>query len=81
MTDAADKLLKDVLALSDRERAEIAARLVESLEADEAEDPDEVEAAWAAELERRCDALDAGTTGTTPWPEVRRGIESELRRK
>jgi putative addiction module component (TIGR02574 family) len=81
VTDAADRLLKDALGLSDRERAEIAARLLESLDADDAEDPDEVEATWAAEIERRCDALDAGTTKTTPWDDVRRELEAKYRRR
>jgi putative addiction module component (TIGR02574 family) len=81
MTDAADRLLKDALVLSDRERAEIAARLLESLDAGEAEDPDEVEKAWAAEIERRCDALDAGTTKTIPWDDVRRELEEKYRRR
>jgi putative addiction module component (TIGR02574 family) len=41
----------------------------------------EVEAAWAAEIERRCAALDAGTTGTTDWEDVRRQIRAEILRK
>ena len=80
MTTTARRLLQDVLALSEQERAEIAARLIESLEAG-ASDPAGVEEAWAAEIERRCAALDAGTTGTTAWGDVRRQIEAEILRR
>jgi putative addiction module component (TIGR02574 family) len=41
----------------------------------------EIEAAWAAEIERRCAALDAGTTGTTGWDELRRQIRAEILHK
>jgi hypothetical protein len=44
-------------------------------------DAAEVEAAWAAEIERRCAALDAGTTGTTDWKDLRRQIKVEILRK
>jgi putative addiction module component (TIGR02574 family) len=45
------------------------------------DDATEVEDAWAAEIERRCDALDAGTTGTIPWEDVQRELEAKFRRK
>ena len=73
--------MQDALTLSEQERAEIAARLIESLEVGPDDDPGEVEAAWAAEIERRCAALDAGKTGTTDWTDVRRQIKAEILRK
>ena len=81
MTALATRVLQDALALSEQERAEIAARLIESLDAGSAEEAAEVEAAWAAEIERRCDALDAGTTGTSSWDELRRQIKTKILRK
>jgi len=69
------------LGLSEQERAEIAVRLIESLDVASDAEAAEVEAAWAAEIERRCAALDAGTTGTTAWEEVRRQIKAEILRK
>jgi putative addiction module component (TIGR02574 family) len=71
-------VLQDALTLSEEERAEIAARLIESIEVGPEDDRVEVEAAWAAEIERRCAALDAGITGTTDWADVRRQIEAEI---
>lgn len=61
-----------------RERAEIAARLIESL--DDAADQG-VDEAWAAEIERRCAALDAGDAVTSDWAEVRRRIEMQILRR
>ena len=69
------------MGLSEQERAEIAVRLIESLDVVSDAEAAEVEAAWAAEIERRCAALDAGTTGTTAWEEVRRQIKAEILRK
>jgi putative addiction module component (TIGR02574 family) len=81
MTAMADRLLQEALSLSERERAEVAARLIESLDAVGEDKTAEVEAAWAAEIERRCAALDTGTTGTTAWEDVRRQIKAEILRR
>jgi len=75
MTNVAERLLTEALNLPETERAELAARLIESLEAQR---DDEVDAAWAAEIERRCAALDSGEAVTSDWSEVRRKIESEI---
>lgn len=80
MATAADRILHDALRLPELERAEIAARLIESLDARDS-DAAGVEEAWAAEIERRCAALDAGTTGTTAWDDVRRQIETDILRR
>jgi putative addiction module component (TIGR02574 family) len=81
MTAIADRVLQDALRLSEEERAGIAARLIESLDVGPEGETAEVEAAWAAEIERRCAALDAGTTSTTSWDELRRQIKAEILRK
>ena len=81
MTATGNRVLQDAFALSQQERAEIAARLIESLDVAPQGEAAEVEAAWAAEIERRCAALDAGTTGTTAWEDVRRQIKAEILRK
>ena len=49
----AEAVLQEALTLSVEDRANVAAELLASLEA--AEDLDEVERAWAAEIERRID--------------------------
>ncbi len=73
--DDADKYLAVVLDLPHEKRAEFAARLLESL--DEVEDED-VDQAWAAEIERRCAALDSGEAVTSDWNEFRARIEREI---
>ena len=72
--------MQDALGLPEQERAEIAARLIESLDARDS-DAAGVEEAWAVEIERRCAALDTGTTGTTAWDDVRRQIETDILRR
>ncbi len=78
MTAAANRVLQVALTLSEQERAEIAARLIESLGAGREMEAAEVEAAWAAEIERRCAALDTGTTNVTSWDDLRRQVKAEI---
>jgi putative addiction module component (TIGR02574 family) len=75
MTNATQRLLDEALDLPDSERAELAARLIESLDAAE---QDDVDAAWAAEIERRCTALDSGEAVASDWSEARARIEREI---
>lgn len=75
MTKATQAVLADALRLEPKARAELAAELLASL--DGPADPD-VEAAWAAEIERRVEALEAGTLKLEPWEEVKRRIEKEI---
>jgi len=75
MIDTATTLLEQVLSLAEHDHAEIAARLFESL--DEA-DHEEVDEAWAREIERRCAALDSGETMTSDWNEFRARIERDV---
>jgi putative addiction module component (TIGR02574 family) len=75
MTSTTKRLLDEALDLPDGERAELAARLIESLDAPV---DDDVDAAWAAEIERRCAALDSGDAVTSDWSDVRDRIEREI---
>jgi len=73
--DDAKKVLTVALELPEHERAEIAAKLLESLDAAGDDDVDE---AWAREIERRCAALDSGEAVTSDWSEFRARIEREV---
>lgn len=75
MTRNAERVLEEALQLSESERAEVAAKLISSLERDADDDVDE---AWTREIERRCAELDAGTAVTSDWDEVRRRIEANV---
>ena len=68
-------LLIAALELPERERAEIAAKLLESLDPDDANGVDE---AWAVEIERRCAALDSGEAVTSDWNDFRARIERDV---
>jgi len=68
-------LLEQALDLPEHDRAEIATRLLESLDPRTQSD---VDAAWSAEIERRCAAVDAGELATSDWNEVRARIEREV---
>jgi putative addiction module component (TIGR02574 family) len=81
MSPRTQELLREVLALPVKERADVAAQLLASLDDAEAIDPAEVEAAWAEEIERRARRVMAGETSGIPWEDVRRHAESELRRQ
>ena len=66
---------KEASELSEKDRADLAGLLIESLEG--APDPD-VEAAWALEIERRVAELDAGTVKSIPWERVRQRLLDRL---
>src|SRR2546425_11617086 len=70
MTKAVEAVLADALRLDLDARAELAAELLASL--DGPSDPD-AEAAWAAEIERRVAAIEAGGGRVEPWGDVKRG--------
>jgi putative addiction module component (TIGR02574 family) len=81
MTSRAQELLREALTLPVAERADVAAELLASLDDAETEDPAEVEAAWAAEIERRARKVMSGASAGVPWEDVRRRAEAELRKR
>ncbi|MBK9167652.1 MAG: addiction module protein [Bryobacterales bacterium] len=80
MTSRAEQLLREALALPVEERADVAAELLASLDPG-SEDPGEVEAAWAAEIERRASRVLAGGQPGSAWQDVRKRAESDLRER
>ncbi len=81
MTSRAQELLREALTLPIAERADVAAELLASLDDAEAENPADVEAAWADEIERRARRVIDGQSAGIPWEDVRRRAEDELRRQ
>ena len=75
MGERAHKVLKDALGLPVQERADIIAELLASLEGEADED---VEAAWAVEIERRARAALADPHGGEPWDAVRDELRADL---
>ena len=75
MTKTAEAVLADALRLDPKSRAELAAELLASLDGPAGSD---AEAAWAAEIERRVAAIEAGSAKLEPWERVKHRIEKEL---
>ncbi len=78
MTEAAKRLLSEVLALSEDERARFVTEVIASLDGP----PDaDWEATWLSELDRRvAEAERTGDRGSD-WKDVRAELLSELRQK
>jgi len=72
MSKTTDDILNNAMRLSTAERAELAAALLASLDG---EPEDDVDAAWAAEIQRRVERVRSGEAKGRPWPEVRERLE------
>jgi putative addiction module component (TIGR02574 family) len=81
MTSRAQEVLREALGLPVDERAGVAAELLASLDDAAAENPAEVEAAWAAEIELRARRALNGASQGIPWDQVRARAEAELRKR
>jgi len=75
MTRRGLELLQKALTLSDEDRAELAASLIDSL--DTTVDAG-TECARNREISRRIKDLDSGKSKTVPWEEVQRQISAKL---
>ena len=64
-----DRVASDALALSEKDRAELACRLLDSLERKAPDDDQEREKIWIAEAKRRLSDWRAGKTRTIPVSE------------
>src|ERR1700732_2002244 len=78
MMQEAQELLKKALALPDKERADLAGSLIDSLDNTVDED---AEAAWQAEILLRLEEVRSGKVKTTPWNDVRQKGRSLLHGK
>lgn len=81
MTKRAVELLRDALELPPDERAAVVTELLASLDDGESLVGEDMEAAWAEEIERRARRVLSGESAGTPWEEVRRSIEANLPRR
>ncbi len=77
MTPRAQALLREALALPTEDRADVAAELLASLEEAPPEDPAEVEAAWAQEIERRARRVLSGESEGEPWEDCDRASRGD----
>ena len=75
MTKTAQALLADALQLDVKNRADLVAELLASLDGPADSDAQQ---AWAVEIERRTAALEAGTEPVESWDETKRRIERDV---
>ena len=73
MTSEVENVLIAALRLPAAARAAVIAELIESLDEPE-QAAEDVEAAWAEEIQQRLADVDAGLVTPIPWPEARRRI-------
>ena len=77
MTQAANDILAAAMALDEKERAEVAERLLESIEGDDADD-DAVDPGWEAasgeEVMRPMKEAEEDPSVMIPWEEARRRL-------
>jgi len=73
MSKDAEILFDAVLKLSESDRAELAARLFDSLDAEFVNA--DVAEAWRVEIERRTAEIDNGIAEAVPWPEALRQMK------
>lgn len=87
MSERANQLLAEILALPREERWEVTRQLLEREqeeipelpESDESEE--EAEARWREELDRRLASIADGTAELIPWEKARAEIAAELERR
>lgn len=73
MTRSAEQILSEAMELDQTERAELAMRLIDTLDSDIAPGWEE---AWAKEIDHRLGQLDRGEVKCIPWKEAREMIWS-----
>jgi Putative addiction module component len=78
MAITSEDLRRQALALPDVERADLAAQLLISLEGPTADDPVQVRAEWATEIERRAQRVLTGEVNSQDWTAVRQQLAESL---
>jgi putative addiction module component (TIGR02574 family) len=75
MTQRSLELLQQALSLTEEERADLAASLLNTLDA--SPDPD-AESLWQEEISRRASDLDSAKARTIPWQGVQARVSAAL---
>jgi hypothetical protein len=73
-------VLREALALPNRDRAALAAELLASLDELSPDDEEAVRIEWADELDRRARRARSGDDQGTLWPDVRDRLRNQLAR-
>ena len=73
-----EDLEAEALRLPAPERGRLAARLLESLDADPGDTPESIAKAWDEEIARRVADMDAGLTESIPYEQVRKELRAMI---
>jgi putative addiction module component (TIGR02574 family) len=76
MTRPAKEIVNAAIKLAERDRLQIVEELLASLEPDT---DDDVDAAWAAEVERRSQEIKQGVVRPIPWAAVKAQARKRVR--
>lgn len=71
-----NEIFREALSLRERDRADLIAALIESLDAEVEQG---VEEAWRIEIEQRVQELESGAVQSIPWEVVRERLERAAR--
>jgi putative addiction module component (TIGR02574 family) len=71
MATSRDDIFRGALSLNERDRADLVAALIDSLDSEIEEG---VEDAWRIEIERRAMELESGAVQSIPWEVVRKRL-------
>jgi putative addiction module component (TIGR02574 family) len=78
MSAKSDSVRDEALKLPEQERARLASDLLASLDG---EADDGVEAAWAAEVEKRKGEVERGEARLVPWEQVKADVKAALKQR
>ena len=76
MATSRDDIFRGALSLAERDRADLIAALIDSLDSEVEEG---VEEAWRIEIERRAKELESGAVKSIPWEVVRERLARAAR--
>ena len=76
MATSRDDIFRSALSLAERDRADLIAALIDSLDSEVEEG---VEEAWRIEIERRAKELESGAVQSIPWEVVRERLARAAR--
>jgi putative addiction module component (TIGR02574 family) len=76
MTRPAKEIVNAAIKLAERDRLQIVEEILASLEPDK---DDDVDAAWAAEVERRSQEIKQGIVRPIPWATVKAQAKKRVR--
>jgi putative addiction module component (TIGR02574 family) len=75
MPKSVKELYEEASTLDEKQRADLAGLLLESLDSER--DPD-VERAWAIEIEQRVAQIEAGEVEMIPWEDIKRDMYARI---